>query len=143
MKTDGSGRYSFPGVFSQKPALSLAVFEQFFYFADEKGLWQAPQKSPQQRKLIWKDSLSLISVYHELQQPQGSVCVISLYCIQKGKITLKKKSGFHLGSSPCRGAQCDICLLTTSTSEGFTCTCPNSKVLLPLGNCECRFTVSH
>ncbi|XP_055081616.1 low-density lipoprotein receptor-related protein 2-like [Periophthalmus magnuspinnatus] len=110
VKVDGSGRYSFRGVFSQGPALSLTVFEQFFYWSDKKGLWQAPEISPNQRRLIWKDPLPLINVFHELQQPQVS--------------------------SPCAGAPCEICLLAKSNTLGFTCTCPNSKLLLPNGICE-------
>ncbi|XP_072311347.1 uncharacterized protein [Eucyclogobius newberryi] len=110
VKVDGTGRYSFRGVFSRGPAQSLTVFEQFFYWSDKMGLWQTPVITPNQRRLIWKDPLPLISVFHELQQPQVS--------------------------SPCAGAPCQMCLLTKSNTVGFTCICPNTKVLLSTGMCE-------
>ncbi|KAK7895330.1 hypothetical protein WMY93_020655 [Mugilogobius chulae] len=110
VKVDGTGRYSVRGAFSRGPALSLAVFEQSFYWSDKKGVWQAPVSAPNQRRLIWKDPLPLLSVFHELQQPKVS--------------------------SPCAGAPCQMCLLTKSTSVGFTCICPNNKILLPTGLCQ-------
>ncbi|XP_029941468.1 low-density lipoprotein receptor-related protein 2 [Salarias fasciatus] len=68
--TDGSGRYSFSGLFNGGPALSLAVFESLFYWVDDQGLWQAAQNQPSQKKLLLKTELPLLAVYHELQQPQ-------------------------------------------------------------------------
>ncbi|XP_042251153.1 low-density lipoprotein receptor-related protein 2-like isoform X6 [Thunnus maccoyii] len=110
VKLDGTGRYSFTGLFNRRPALSLAVFESSFYWVDDKGLWQVPQKQPSQRKFIWKAALSILTVYHELQQPQGT--------------------------SACVKTRCHLCLLTKGNPVGFTCTCPNSKVLLLDGTCE-------
>ncbi|XP_044190180.1 low-density lipoprotein receptor-related protein 2-like isoform X6 [Thunnus albacares] len=110
VKLDGTGRYSFTGLFNRRPALSLAVFESSFYWVDDKGLWQVPQKQPSQRKFIWKAALPILTVYHELQQPQGT--------------------------SACVKTRCQLCLLTKGNPVGFTCTCPNSKVLLLDGTCE-------
>ena len=72
VKLDGSGRHSFTGLFNRRPALSLAVFESSFYWVDENGLWQVPQNQPNQKQLIWKATLPILAVYHELQQPQGT-----------------------------------------------------------------------
>ncbi|CAK6954675.1 low-density lipoprotein receptor-related protein 2-like isoform X3 [Scomber scombrus] len=109
VKLDGTGRYSFTGLFNRRPALGLAVFESLFYWVDDKGLWQSPQNQPSQRKFIWKATLPLLTVYHELQQPQGT--------------------------SACVKTRCHLCLLSKSNPAGFTCTCPNSQVLLPDGTC--------
>ncbi|XP_040914320.1 low-density lipoprotein receptor-related protein 2-like [Toxotes jaculatrix] len=110
VKVDGSGRYSFTGLFSRRPALSLAVFEGFFYWVDDRGLWQVPQNQPNQRKFLWKAELPLTTVYHELQQPQGS--------------------------SACVKTPCHLCQLTKGNPVGFTCACPDFKVLLLDGTCE-------
>ncbi|XP_041666800.1 low-density lipoprotein receptor-related protein 2-like isoform X2 [Cheilinus undulatus] len=110
VKVDGTGRYSFTGLFNKRPALSLAVFESSFYWVDDKGLWKVPQKQPSQKKLIWKAALPLLAIYHELQQPQGS--------------------------SACTKTPCQLCQLTKGNPMGFTCACPNSKVLLLDGACE-------
>ncbi|KAM7393106.1 hypothetical protein PAMA_007971 [Pampus argenteus] len=110
VKLDGTGRYSFTGLFNRRPALGLAVFESFFYWMDDKGLWQVPLNQPSQRKFIWKATLPVLTVYHELQQPQGT--------------------------SACVKTPCPLCLLTKGNPLGFTCTCPNSKVLLLDGTCE-------
>ncbi|KAM6902150.1 vitellogenin receptor-like [Xenentodon cancila] len=110
VKVDGTGRYSFLGLFNRRPALSLAVFESTFYWFDGRGLWQLPQNQPTQRKFIWKAEISLMVVYHELQQPKGS--------------------------SACVKTQCTICQLTKNNRAGFICACPSAKVLLPDGTCE-------
>ncbi|XP_042365557.1 low-density lipoprotein receptor-related protein 2-like [Plectropomus leopardus] len=110
VKLDGTSRQSFTGLFNRRPALSLAVFESSFYWVDDKGLWQAPQNQPNQKQLIWKAAQPILAVYHELQQPRGSsACVKSL---------------------------CHLCQLTKGNPVGFTCACPNSKVLLLDGTCE-------
>lgn len=72
VKVDGTGRYSFTGLFNRRPALGLAVFESSFYWVDVKGLWQVPQNQTDQQKFIWKAALPILAVYHELQQPQGT-----------------------------------------------------------------------
>lgn len=76
VKVDGSGRYSYTGLFSRRAPQSLAVFESSFYWVDNKGLWQAPQTQLSQRKFIWEPTLPVLAVYHELQQPQGKSYVI-------------------------------------------------------------------
>nr|XP_046231538.1 low-density lipoprotein receptor-related protein 2-like isoform X2 [Scatophagus argus] len=110
VKMDGTGRFSITGLFNRRPALSLAVFESSFYWVDDKGLWQVPQNQPDQKKFISKAPLPILAVYHKLQQPQGS--------------------------SACANTPCHLCQLTKGNPLGFTCTCPNSKVLLPDGTCE-------
>ncbi|XP_031711305.1 low-density lipoprotein receptor-related protein 2-like [Anarrhichthys ocellatus] len=110
VKVDGTGGYSFTGLFNRKPALGLAVFENSFYWVDEKGLWQVPQNQPNQKQFIWKGTLPILAVYHELQQPQGS--------------------------SACVKTRCQLCQLTKGSPDGFTCACPNSKVLMLDGTCE-------
>ncbi|XP_054468644.1 low-density lipoprotein receptor-related protein 2-like [Anoplopoma fimbria] len=110
VKVDGTGRYSFTGLFNRKPALGLAVFENNFYWVDDKGLWQVPQNQPNQKQFLWKGSLSVLAVYHELQQPQGS--------------------------SACTKTPCQLCQLSKVRPVGFTCACPNSKVLMLDGTCE-------
>nr|XP_020465476.1 very low-density lipoprotein receptor-like [Monopterus albus] len=110
VKLDGTGRYSFTGLFNRIPGLSLAVFENSFYWADNKGLWQASQSQPHQKTFLGKAKLPLLTVYHELQQPEGfSACV----------------------ESPCH-----LCQLTKGNPVGFTCACPNFKALLLDGTCE-------
>ncbi|XP_029301026.1 low-density lipoprotein receptor-like [Cottoperca gobio] len=110
VKVDGTGRYSFTGLFNRRLALGLAVFESLFYWVDDKGLWQVPQNKPNQKQFIWKAALPIFAVYHALQQPQGS--------------------------SACVKTPCQLCLLTKGNPVGFTCACPNSKALLPDGTCE-------
>ncbi|XP_061603255.1 low-density lipoprotein receptor-related protein 2 isoform X2 [Phyllopteryx taeniolatus] len=110
MKVDGTGRYAFTGLFNRRPALNLAVFEGFFYWVDDKGLWQVPQTQPSQRKFLWKATVPLLTVYHELQQPRST--------------------------SACVKTPCQICLLTKGNPVGFTCTCPNPKVLMVDGTCQ-------
>nr|XP_040052932.1 low-density lipoprotein receptor-related protein 2-like isoform X5 [Gasterosteus aculeatus aculeatus] len=110
VKVDGTGRYSFPGMFDRRPALALAVFESYFYWVDDEGLWQVPQNQPNQKQFIWRGTLPILSAYHELQQPQGS--------------------------SACRKNPCHLCQLTKGNAAGFSCTCPNSKVLMLDGTCE-------
>lgn len=48
--------------------------------------------------------------------------------------------GFHLsGPSACSHAPCQLCQLTGRNSDGFTCSCERSKMLLVNGKCECKF----
>ncbi|KAM9793487.1 uncharacterized protein ACBT44_017953 isoform 4-T4 [Syngnathus typhle] len=110
MKVDGTGRYTFTGLFNKRPAVNLAVFESSFYWADDKGVWQVPQSQPKWKKFLWKSTLPLLTVFHELQQPRGS--------------------------SACAKTPCQICVLTKSNPVGFTCTCPTSKVLMVDGTCD-------
>ncbi|XP_077353898.1 uncharacterized protein lrp13b isoform X2 [Festucalex cinctus] len=110
MKVDGTGRYTFTGLFNKRPALNLAVFASSFYWVDDKGLWQVPQNQNNQRQFLWKSTFPVLTVYHELQQPRGT--------------------------SACAKTPCQICLLTKGNPVGFTCTCPNSKVLMVDGTCQ-------
>lgn len=69
---DGTGYYSFTGLFNRMPPLSLAVFGSSLYWVDDKGLWQITQDQPNQREFLWKAKLPLLTIYNELQQPQGT-----------------------------------------------------------------------
>lgn len=71
VRTDGTARQSFTGLFRRRSAFSLAVFESFFYWVDREGLWQVSQKHPDQKRFLSKAELPLLAVYHPLQQPQG------------------------------------------------------------------------
>nr|XP_019937311.1 PREDICTED: low-density lipoprotein receptor-like [Paralichthys olivaceus] len=110
VKVDGTGRYSFTGLFSRRAPLSLAVFEGLFYWVDNKGLWQVPQNQRNQKKFLWKADLPLFTVFQELQQPQGSTA--------------------------CVKTPCHLCQLTKANPAGFSCTCPDFKMLLVDGSCE-------
>lgn len=70
VRTDGTARQSFPGLF-RRLALSLAAFESSFYWVDGDGLWQVSQNDPEQKRFLSKAELPLVAVYHPLQQPQG------------------------------------------------------------------------
>ncbi|XP_031672309.1 low-density lipoprotein receptor-related protein 2 isoform X3 [Oncorhynchus kisutch] len=110
VRVDGSGRYSFLEFFKRRPAQSLAVFERWFYWTDQKGLWRSPQDRPNQKTFIQRTTLPVLEAYHEQQQPKApSACV---------------KSG------------CQLCMLTLDLPAGFTCTCPDDKLLMADGSCE-------
>nr|XP_033952185.1 low-density lipoprotein receptor-related protein 2-like isoform X9 [Pseudochaenichthys georgianus] len=110
VKMDGTGHLSFTGLFSRRAALGLAVFESSFYWVDDRGLWQVPQTQPNQKTFLLKAALPTLAVYHELQQPQGSTA--------------------------CANTLCQLCQLTKSNPVGFTCACPNAKMLLPDETCQ-------
>ncbi|XP_064862107.1 low-density lipoprotein receptor-related protein 1B-like isoform X3 [Oncorhynchus nerka] len=110
VRVDGSGRYSFLEFFKRRPAQSLAVFDRWFYWTDQKGLWRSPQDQPNQKNFIQRTTLPVLEAYHEQQQPKApSACV---------------KSG------------CQLCMLTLDLPAGFTCTCPDDKLLMADGSCE-------
>ncbi|XP_064873189.1 low-density lipoprotein receptor-related protein 2-like [Oncorhynchus nerka] len=110
VRVDGSGRYSFLEFFKRRPAQSLAVFERWFYWTDQMGLWRSPQDRPNQKTFIQRTTLPVLEAYHEQQQPKApSACV---------------KSG------------CQLCMLTLDLPAGFTCTCPDDKLLMADGSCE-------
>lgn len=71
MKADGSGRGSFTGVFSRRPALALAAFAGSFFWADEVGLWHVRQEFPEQKDFISPAELPVMAIHHQQQQPQG------------------------------------------------------------------------
>ncbi|KAI3362051.1 hypothetical protein L3Q82_012395, partial [Scortum barcoo] len=79
VKMDGTGCYSFTGLLNRRPLLGLAVFADSFYWVDDKGLWQVPQNQPKQKKFIWKATLPLLAIYHELQQPQDPRFIYSTF----------------------------------------------------------------
>ncbi|XP_028456831.1 low-density lipoprotein receptor-related protein 2 isoform X2 [Perca flavescens] len=110
VKVNGTGRHSFTGLFNRGPPRSLAVFESLFYWVDDNGLWQVPQDQPNSKRFLLEATLPISAVYHKLQQPQGS--------------------------SACGKTRCQLCQLTKGNPVGFTCACPNSKVLLFDGTCE-------
>ncbi|XP_052380837.1 low-density lipoprotein receptor-related protein 2-like isoform X36 [Oncorhynchus keta] len=110
VRVDGNGRYSFLEFFKRRPAQSLAVFERWFYWTDQMGLWRSPQDRPNQKTFIQRTTLPVLEAYHEQQQPKApSACV---------------KSG------------CQLCMLTLDLPAGFTCTCPDDKLLMADGSCE-------
>ncbi|XP_066507849.1 prolow-density lipoprotein receptor-related protein 1 [Hoplias malabaricus] len=110
VKVDGKGRHTFQAFFKGRTVESLAVFNGWFYWADDKRLWQAPQTQPGQKSFVLKASLSALTVYHELQQPRGS--------------------------SPCRKSDCQLCLPSLISRGSFTCSCPEGKLPVAGGSCE-------
>nr|XP_055065094.1 low-density lipoprotein receptor-related protein 2 isoform X1 [Misgurnus anguillicaudatus] len=111
IRTDGTGRYTFWD-FLESPAQSLAVFNGWFYLADEKRIWQVPQNLPSAKNngFLLKTSLPVLTVYHELQQPQGF--------------------------SQCKNSGCKLCLPSKESPVGFTCLCPDETLPMPYGSCE-------
>jgi uncharacterized protein YcfL len=71
VRVDGSGRYSFLEFFKRRRAQSLAVFERWFYWTDQMGLWRSPQDRPNQKTFIQRTTLPVLEAYHEQQQPKG------------------------------------------------------------------------
>ncbi|KAI7789745.1 putative low-density lipoprotein receptor-related protein 2 [Triplophysa rosa] len=118
IRTDGSGSCTFWNFFQGSPAQSLAVFNGWFYWADEKRLWQAPQNLPSAKynEFLLKASLPVLTVYHELQQPQGF--------------------------SPCKNSGCKLCLPSKESTVGFTCLCPEGMLPVAYGSCE-NFKVAY
>ncbi|XDV53810.1 hypothetical protein PO909_022227, partial [Leuciscus waleckii] len=112
IRTDGTGRHTFLGVFQGKRAQTLAVFNGWFYWADDKRLWQAPQNLSvdKQNGFILKASLPVLNVYHALQQPQGF--------------------------TPCKNSGCQLCLPSKNSAVGFTCLCPEGALPMSWGSCE-------
>lgn len=57
-------------------------------------------------------------------------------------MTVFEDGSFRLsGPSACSDALCQLCQLTKRNSDGFTCSCEKSKMLLLNGKCECKFDV--
>ncbi|XP_056434326.1 low-density lipoprotein receptor-related protein 2 isoform X4 [Gadus chalcogrammus] len=113
VRVDGTGRSSFPGLLgSTGAATGLAVFGNRFYWTDRQGLWRADQNPTSVKALIQRDlaALPFMTVVHALQQPQGS--------------------------SACTNSPCQLCLPTKNNPLGFTCSCPDSKILMPDRRCE-------
>ncbi|XP_026107546.1 low-density lipoprotein receptor-related protein 2-like isoform X2 [Carassius auratus] len=116
--TDGTGRFTFWDFFQGRPAQTLAVFNGWFYLADEKKLWQAPQNrsSDTLNGFILKASLPVLNIYHILQQPRGF--------------------------APCKDSGCQLCLPSKKTPAGFTCLCPEGALPMSWGACE-NFKVAY
>ncbi|XP_077334553.1 uncharacterized protein LOC143975874 [Lithobates pipiens] len=113
IRVDGSGRYTFPNALTKVPnALGLAVFEGWFFLADEKRLFSLSRDKPTDGDLLLSISkLSAFTVLHELQQtPNVSQC------------------------SP--GTCSHICLLSPVLEKSYKCACPAGLFLLPSGKCE-------
>lgn len=145
MKVDGTGRSSFTGLFSRRAALSLAVFESSLYWVDDGGLWQVPHSRPDQKRFISKAVLPVLAVHHQLQQPRGALRFNSNLSVAAA-VSSTRTEAAHVqtfcchgsGSSACANDPCHLCQLTKGSPVGFTCTCPNSKVLLLDGTCDGR-----
>ncbi|XP_052423904.1 low-density lipoprotein receptor-related protein 2 isoform X8 [Carassius gibelio] len=118
IRTDGTGRFTFWDFFQGRPAQTLAVFNGWFYLADEKKLWQAPQNrsSDTLNGFILKASLPVLNIYHVLQQPRGF--------------------------APCKDSGCQLCLPSKKTPAGFTCLCPEGALPMSWGACE-NFKVAY
>ncbi|XP_026075111.1 low-density lipoprotein receptor-related protein 2-like isoform X3 [Carassius auratus] len=118
IRTDGTGRHTFWGLFQGRPAQTLAVFNGWFYWADEKKLSQASQSLPAdaQNGFILKASLPFLNIYHVLQQPRGF--------------------------APCKDSGCRLCLPSKKTPAGFTCLCPEGALPMSWGSCE-NFKVAY
>ncbi|XP_047660953.1 low-density lipoprotein receptor-related protein 2 isoform X8 [Tachysurus fulvidraco] len=116
VKVDGTGRYTFRELFNGRTGQNLAVFNSWFYWADDRRLWQAPDNQPSQKSFVLKGEPSSIMVYHELQQPQGV--------------------------SPCRKSGCVLCMPSLNNPAGFTCSCSEGKLPVQSGSCE-RFKLAY
>ncbi|KAM4048930.1 low-density lipoprotein receptor-related protein 2-like [Anomaloglossus baeobatrachus] len=113
MKTDGSGRFTFPNVLQKdQDVLGLSIFEGWFFLADESNLFSLLRNNPRERRLLLNTSnVSAFTVLHELQQ-----------------------SG---EPSPCSIRACShICLLSPVLAKSYKCACPAGLFLLPSGKCE-------
>ncbi|KAK3521954.1 hypothetical protein QTP70_020467, partial [Hemibagrus guttatus] len=109
VKVDGTGRHTFREFFKGQTGQNLAVFNGWFYWADDRRLWQAPVTQPSQKSFVLKGEPSTIMVYHELQQPRGL--------------------------SPCRKSGCVLCMPSLNNPSGFTCSCPEGKLPVQHGSC--------
>ncbi|XP_040181351.1 low-density lipoprotein receptor-related protein 1-like isoform X2 [Rana temporaria] len=113
IRVDGSGRYTFPNALKKVPnAVGLAVFEGWFFLADEKRLFSLSRDEPTDGDLLLSTSkLSAFTVLHELQQTTDV--------------------------SPCSPGTCShLCLLSPVLDKSYKCACPAGLFLLPSGKCE-------
>ncbi|XP_041126916.1 low-density lipoprotein receptor-related protein 2-like [Polyodon spathula] len=96
VKVDGTGRYSFLHVFQKgQRTVGFALFEDWFYWSDEKQLWQASRSRLKDRIALVEASGSIISVFHELQQPKDLKVMYatakSLYQLEFGEMGAVKE----------------------------------------------------
>ncbi|XP_072261337.1 low-density lipoprotein receptor-related protein 2-like [Pyxicephalus adspersus] len=113
VRVDGSGRYTFPDVLKVPNPLGLAVFEGWFFLADDKQIFSMSREQPtEQQVLLNTSSISAFTVLHELQQPTDEI-------------------------APCSPGTCShICLLSPVLERSYKCACPAGLFLLPSGKCE-------
>ncbi|KAM4706690.1 low-density lipoprotein receptor-related protein 2-like [Discoglossus pictus] len=114
IKVDGSGRFTFLDVLQKdQTSLGLAVFEGWWFLADEQSLISVSRKNPVKREILFNTSqISAFTVLHELQQPPNPL-------------------------SPCSPKTCShICMLSPVHAKSYKCACPAGTFLLPSGKCE-------
>lgn len=135
---DGTGRHTFREFFKGRTGQNLAVFNGLFYWVDDRRLWQAPANQPSQKKFVLKGELTTIMVFHELQQPQG----MSVSPAGFGSLDLNVRCYCQClcptGLSPCRKSGCQLCMPSLTSPSGFTCSCPEGRLPVQYGSCECR-----
>lgn len=69
---DGTGRHTFPEVFLEgEDPVGLAVFENYFFWANKQQLFRASPHTPKERVVLLKASVSAFSVLHKSQQPKS------------------------------------------------------------------------
>ncbi|XP_051025717.1 prolow-density lipoprotein receptor-related protein 1-like [Acomys russatus] len=113
VKVDGSGRYTFPGIFlKEEDLVGLAVFENAFFWANQTQLIRTSPSNPKEREVLLHASVSAFLVLHRSQQPKGrhSACV--------------------------PGSCSHLCLLSPIHLKGYKCVCPEGLFLLPSGTCS-------
>ncbi|KAJ7335677.1 hypothetical protein JRQ81_013618 [Phrynocephalus forsythii] len=111
IKVDGTGRHTFPEMLTkEQDPLGLAVFENWFFWADKKHLVYSSRTTPDIIALL-NSSISSFAVLHELQQPQSNTAACS------------------------PGSCSHICLPSPVHSKGYKCACPEGIFLLPSGEC--------
>ncbi|XP_050002772.1 low-density lipoprotein receptor-related protein 1-like isoform X2 [Alexandromys fortis] len=116
VKVDGSGRYTFSGIFFEdEHPVGLTVFENAFFWANQTQLVRTSPRSPKEREVLLhasSASVSALSVLHRSQQPKSrhSACV--------------------------PGSCSHLCLLSPIHPKGYKCVCPEGLFLLPSGTCS-------
>ncbi|XP_057608840.1 prolow-density lipoprotein receptor-related protein 1-like isoform X4 [Chionomys nivalis] len=116
VKVDGSGRYTFSGIFFEdEDPVGLTVFENAFFWANQTQLVRTSPSNPKEREVLLhtsRASVSAFSVLHRSQQPKSrhSACV--------------------------PGSCSHLCLLSPIHPKGYKCVCPEGLFLLPSGTCS-------
>ncbi|XP_055449446.1 prolow-density lipoprotein receptor-related protein 1-like [Psammomys obesus] len=113
VKVDGSGRYAFPGIlFEGEDPVSLDVFENAFFWANQTQLIRTSPQSPKEREVLLHTSVSAFSVLHKSRQPtdRNSACI--------------------------PGSCSHLCLLSPIHPKGYKCVCPEGLFLSPSGTCS-------